>query len=162
LTDISFAIFDELVPTDQLKTLTLTDVIRYRKESEQYREEFLDHISVLQAKQASIGVNCDYVGTITKLIDFDIRPAARTFNNKLASIDKTLFCSVAKSAITGAGTYAIAQSLLHLFGDLSWRNLLYFAGPPAAIMANACIDYLRERDAAKRECSLSYILNLNQ
>jgi hypothetical protein len=45
LTDLSFAILDELVPAERLEQLRFIDVVKYRKESEEAREAFLEHLS---------------------------------------------------------------------------------------------------------------------
>ena len=57
LTDLMFAIFDQLVPTELLNKLDIRDVIRYRKASEKYREAFLEHVAVLHAKQDPFGTD---------------------------------------------------------------------------------------------------------
>jgi hypothetical protein len=73
---LSFAIFDELIPSERLEKLTIEDVIRYRKASEKEREAFLEHLAVLQAKQAAIGLEGDYAGAIDKVVTTEILPAA--------------------------------------------------------------------------------------
>jgi hypothetical protein len=157
VTDLSFAIFDELIPAARLEALSLKDAVRYRKASEKAREEFLEHLGVIQTKQASVGIDGDYRGTIDKLIDTEIRPAVRTFKNKLRSIDESLFGAIAKGVVGGAG----GSSVVTLFGDLSWQRILAVGGAAVAYVTNALIDaYLAER-AAKRECSISYILSLD-
>jgi len=90
LTDLSFAIFDELVPRETLQKLKIADAIRYRKESEKPREEFLEHLAAIQIRQAAIGLDGDYAGAIEKLINTDIKPAVRTFKNKLQTIDEAM------------------------------------------------------------------------
>ena len=40
--DLTFAIFDELIPAERLQKLTIPDIIHYRKKSEKAREAFLD------------------------------------------------------------------------------------------------------------------------
>jgi hypothetical protein len=156
-TDLTFAIFDELVSAEKLRTLRLIDVIRYRKASEKAREEFLEHLDVLQAKQAGIGMDGDYAGAINKLVDTEIKPAARTFKNKLQTIDDALFGAIAKGAIGAAG----GSSLVNLLGDLSWPKIIALAAPAAAYVTNAAIDAFLATRAARRECSLSYILSLD-
>ncbi len=158
LTDMSFAIFDELVPLDRLKELKLIDAIRYRKASEKAREEFLEHLSVIQSKQASIGLDGDYAGAIEKVVTSEIKPAVQTFKNKLQAIDASLFGAIAKGVIGAAG----GSSVVTLFGDLSWQKIIALAGASAAYVAQATIDAILAERAAKRECSVSYILSLDE
>ena len=158
LTDLSFAIFDEILSVDRLKRLKLVDAIRYRKESEKARDEFLEHINAIQSKQATIGVDGDYAGTIERLVAQEIRPAVQAFKNKLRTIDDSLFGAIAKGVVGAAG----GSSVVTLFGDLSWQRILALAGAGAAFVAQATIDAILAERAAKRECSLSYILSLDE
>ena len=45
LTDLSFAIFDELISPERLASLTFGDVIEYRKAAENARDAFLEHLA---------------------------------------------------------------------------------------------------------------------
>jgi hypothetical protein len=158
LTDLSFSIFDELVPVERLEEMTFNDVIGYRKASEKAREEFLEHLGVIQAKQASIGADGDYSGAINQIVKTEIIPAALGFKNKLQSISEALFGSLAKGAVGYAGS----SVGLSVFGDLSWEKLLGLAGVTGAYIAKAAIDALLAQRAAKRECSISYVLSLDK
>src|ERR1700722_14736051 len=62
VTDLSFAIFDELISNEIIEKLSMEDAVRYRKESQNAREEFLEHMAILQAKQTGIGIDGDYAG----------------------------------------------------------------------------------------------------
>ncbi len=158
LTDLSFAIFDELIPADRLKKLKLSDAIRYRKASEKAREEFLEHLSVIQRKQALIGIDGDYTGAIEKLVTDEIRPAVQTFRKKLKTIDESLFGAIAKGLIGFAGS----SSVVTLFGDLSWQKIIALGSVGAAYVAQATIDNILAERTARRECSVSYILSLDK
>jgi hypothetical protein len=158
ITDLSFAIFDELVPTENVKKLRMRDAVRYRKESDKPRQEFLEHLSVIQAEQAAIGLDGDYAGAIEKVITTEIKPAVQAFRNKLRAIDESLFGAVAKGVVGAAG----GSSALTLFGDLSWPKILALTGAGAAYVAKATIDAILAERAAKRECSISYILSLDE
>ena len=113
-------------------------------------------LRILQAKQ-SVLTNSDYKGTITKLVTTEFVPAARAFKNKLQTIDENLFGAVAKGAVSVIG----GQSLLQLFGGLPWPTLVPLAGTGATYVAQATINALLEARAAKRDCSISYILALD-
>jgi len=158
ITDLSFAIFDELISAERLRKLSLMDIIGYRKQSENAREAFLEHLTEIQAKQAAIGLDGDYAGEIAKLIDGEIKPAVRTFKSKLQAIDESLLGAAAKGAIGAIG----GSSVVTLFGDLSWPKVIALAGAAAAYMAQATIDAILAERAAKRECSISYILSLDE
>ncbi|WP_321475119.1 hypothetical protein [uncultured Paludibaculum sp.] len=158
ITDLSFAIFDELVPGQNLKRIRLADAIRYRKASEGARQEFLEHLSAIQTKQAAIGLDGNYTGAIEAIIVTEIRPAIQAFRNKLKTIDESLFGAVAKGIIGAAG----GSSALTLFGDLSWPKIIALTGAGAAYVAKATVDAILAARAAKRECSLSYILSLDE
>ncbi len=135
----------------------MKDVVDYRKASASAREAFLEHLTVLQAKQSSIGTDGDYAGAINKVITTEILPAARTFKNKLQAIDERLVGDVAKGVVGAAG----GSSLVQLFAGLSWPTLIPLAGVAAAYVAKATIDAILAERAAKRECSISYILSLD-
>ena len=157
MTDLSFAIFDELVAAPNLRKIGLKDAIRYRNVSENARQEFLEHLSEIQAKQAAIGLDGDYAGAIEKVITTEIKPAVQAFRNKLQTIDESLFGAVAKGIIGAAG----GSSALTLFGDLSWPKIIALTGAGAAYVAKTTIDAILAERAAKRECSISYILSLD-
>lgn len=157
LTDISFAIFDELVPTPVLAPMNLGEVIEYRKASTVAREEFLEHLNAIQAQQTAVGADGDYVGAIDKLITTEIRPAVTTFKNKLRAINEGLWASVAKGAVGALG----GGSFVSIFVDLSWSRILALSAAALAYVVQAQIDVIVAERAAKRECSMSYLLSLD-
>lgn len=157
MTDLSFAIFDELISTERLQKLNMGDVFTYRKESAAAREEFLEHLGAIQAKQSKIGLDGDYAGTIRQLVATEVMPAVTTFKKKMQTIDETLFGAIAKGAVGAVG----CSSALTLFSDLSWPKILNLAAVAAAYVAKAAIDAILAERAAKRECSISYILSLD-
>jgi hypothetical protein len=152
--DLTFAIFDELIPTERLEKLTIEDVVRYRKSSEKAREAFLEHLSVLQAKQASIGLDGDYAGAINSLVTTEIVPAARAFKNRLQTIADALFGAIAKGTVGGGAA-------IGFLGDLSLEKILMLASSAGVYLAKATIDAIVADRAARRECSISYILSLD-
>ena len=157
LTDLSFAIFDELISPDRLREIKPADAIRYRKASEKAREEFLEHLSVIQSRQAGIGLDGDYTAAIEKLIATEIRPAVQTFKNKLRTIDESLFGAVAKGVVGAVG----GSSVMTLFGDLSWQKIIALGVAGGAYLGKAAIDAFLADRAARRECSISYLLSLD-
>jgi hypothetical protein len=161
LTDLSFAIFDALISTERLRQLSLKDVIDYRKRAAVPREEFLQHLAVIQSKQRAIAADGDYAGAIKSLIDSEIRPAVSVFKNKMKTIDEALFGALAIEAIGAAAHYsATGSSGLNFYGDLSWLGIVALAGSAAGYAAiPTLVSVLAER-AAKRDCSISYILAL--
>ncbi|WP_433965884.1 hypothetical protein [Tunturiibacter gelidiferens] len=100
LTDLSFRVFDELIPSEVLMEMTIPEVISYRRDSTNAREEFLEHLSVLQAKQGAIKPDDDYNAAVSKIVTTEIVPAATTYRKKLEGIGETLFGSLAKGAWT--------------------------------------------------------------
>lgn len=158
VTDLSFAIFDELISTEKLRKLKIGEAIAYRKKSSAPREEFLEHLSALQAKQAKIGIDGDYAAAIRQLISTEIVPAVKTFKRKMQTIDEALFGSLAKGVVGAMG----GSTALTLFSDLSWPKLMGMAGAAAAYVATATIDSILAERAAKRECSISYVLSLDE
>jgi hypothetical protein len=157
VTDLSFAIFDELVSGERLEKMKMEDVIRYRRASEKTRNEFLEHLSIIQAKQPLVGDDGDYAVVIEKIVQTEIRPAAHAFKRKLHTIDETLFGSLTKGAVGGIG----GSVAINFFGDLSWQKVLALAGVAGAYAINAAIDAVVAQRAAKRECAISYILSLD-
>jgi hypothetical protein len=157
VTDLSFAIFDELIPAERLEKLGFPEVVRYRKESEKVREAFLEYLAVLQAKQADIELDGDYAGATEKLVRTEIVPAARKFKNELADIADSLFGKLAQGVVGFAGS----SSALQLFSDLSWEKLLALAAATAAYLTKAGIDGILADRKARRDCSISYILSLD-
>jgi hypothetical protein len=156
VTDLSFAIFDELIPTERLEKLGLPEVVRYRKESEKAREAFLEYLVFLQAKQAEIGIDGDYSGTIENLMTTEVIPAARKFGNDLTTIGDSLFGTLLKG---GAGMLG-GSGAFQLFGELSWIKLLGLAAGVAIYVTKAGIDGILADRKARRDCSISYILSL--
>jgi hypothetical protein len=113
---------------------------------------------VLQAKQARIGADGDSAGVIAELVTTEILPAARKFRNDLEKIGETLFGAMIKGAVGYLGT----SGAITLFGALSWGNLLALAAPIGTYVASAAIQNILAQRAARRECSISYILSLDQ
>lgn len=74
VSDLSFAIFDGLIPAERLEQLSFPEVVRYRKESEKAGEAFLEYLIVLQAKQSEIGIDADYAAAIKQLVTTEIMP----------------------------------------------------------------------------------------
>jgi hypothetical protein len=161
MTDLSFRVFDELIPSEILIKMSIPDVVRYRKDSSKAREEFLEHLSVLQAKQGAIQPGDDYNAAVSKIVMTEIVPAATTYRKKLEGIGETFLGSLAKGAWTAVGTMPVGAVGLTLFGALSWPHLIALAGPAAALVGNAAIDAVIASRSAARECAISYILSLD-
>jgi hypothetical protein len=119
-TDLSLAILDELVRPEILHGLKLDTVFAIRKDSEKAREAFLEHLVVLQAKMESIPDDGDYSIAIKKLIDVEIRPAKRKFQNQLTAVTDKIVGAIAVGAAGGlvSSSAAIAQILGGLPGLL--------------------------------------------
>jgi hypothetical protein len=162
-TDLSLAIFDELVPAESLEKLTFGEAIKYRKESDSAREAFLEHLLVLQTKLGQVPRDGDYTASITKVITTEVRPAAREFRDKLDSIYEKLFGKIAGAAVTAAGSavaWAGSSAAVQVLGDITWQKLLSLAVAASAYVAPKAIDSLVETRAVSRECALSYLLDL--
>lgn len=156
-TDLSFGILDELVPAEVLSTITIPDAIKYRKESESARDAFLEHLLTLQAKLGQVPADGDYATTIRKIIATEVRPAAREFGNKLDTIYEKLLGKMKSAAVVAAGSPAVVQ----IFGDITLEKLLALVAlPAAAFVAREGIQALDEIRAARRDCALSYLLDL--
>jgi hypothetical protein len=161
LTDLSFRVFDELIPSEVLMKMTFAEVVRYRKDSAKAREEFLEHLSVLQAKQGAIKPEDDYTAAVAKIVMTEIVPAAAAYRKKLEGIGETFLGSLVKGAWTAVGTVPVGAVGLTLFGALSWTHLVALAGPAAVQVGNAAIDAFIASRSAARECAISYILSLD-
>ena len=159
VTDLSFAIFDELVPAERLDALSFKDIVNYRKESEKAREAFLEYLAALQAKQGSIDKNGDYSGAIKKLIVTEIIPAATKFKNQIDEVYSKLFGSLATGTLVSLGGGSAA---LQILGDLSWPNLLHLAGLAGAAIGKAAIEAKQSVRGAHRDCAISYVLKLDK
>jgi hypothetical protein len=156
-TDMTFAVFDELMPLERLNKLSMADVLRYRKESTEAREHFLEHMAAIHAQMGKVEDSGDYQAAIEKILVTEIRPAARDFQNSLTKIDDGFVAAIAKGGFAALG----GSSLVQLFGDLSWPTILSLAGAGAAYVGKAAVDaYFAER-ATLRESSISYILSLD-
>jgi hypothetical protein len=162
-TDMSLAIFDELVPAESLEKLTLGEAVRYRKESGDAREAFLEHLLVLQTKLGQVSGDGDYSAAINKLITTEVRPAAREFRGKLDTIYEKLFGKVTGAAIAAVGSGIVwfgSSGALHVLGDVTWEKLLALPIAAAAYVAPKALDALVEARAVSRECAFSYLLDL--
>jgi hypothetical protein len=134
------------------------DSIRYRKESTASRDSFLEYLSTLAAKVNTLLAESDYHRSISALIETDVRPAAREYRNALSGIRDKVFGAVAKDILGVAG----ATGAIQIFGNLSWMDVLKMTGIGGAMLAKAAIDGIVEKRKAKRECALSYLLDLNK
>jgi hypothetical protein len=156
-TDLTFAIFDELMPLERLSALSMQDVMSYRKSSAGAREAFLDHMASLRAKASEVTDAGDYQGSIEKLLITEIRPAARDFQNALEKIDDGFKASMAKGGLGVLG----GSSLIQLFAAMSWATLLPLAMLGIAYVGKAAVDAYYADKAARRESSISYILSID-
>lgn len=147
--DLTVAALDEAVPAEQLETLTIPFAIEFRKKYEGERKEFLDHIASLQQKLASVEPGADYGARLENIVTSEIRPAIRNFRNKCRSIDE-------KTAIAISATAAL--TLITVFAGLGWVPV--FTG--LATIAKSALDAKADERAARRECSVSYILRINE
>jgi hypothetical protein len=162
-TDLSLAIFDELVPAESLEKLTFGEAIRYRKESDNAREAFLEHLLLLQTKLGQVSGDGDYAASISNIITTEVRPAAQEFRNKLDTIYEKLFGKIAGAAVAAAGsavTWAGSSAAVQVFGDITWQKLLSLAIAAGVFVAPKAVDALVEVRAVSRECALSYLLDL--
>jgi hypothetical protein len=157
LTDLTFAIFDELVSSDRLAGLSMEQVILYRTTSESAREAFLEYLTVLQSRLGSVGTDEGYADSVADLVRNEVMPAARKFTNQLQAIGEQLFGALAKGAMGAAGGAGGVQ----LLGDISLETLLALGAATAVYVGKAAIDAYIAQRAAKRECCLSYLLSLD-
>ncbi len=157
LTDITFAVIDELLPLERLNKLSMKDLLRYRKQSADSREHFLEHMAAIHTKLGEVDETGDYQAAINKIMVTEIRPAARDFQNSLAKIDDGFVAAIEKGGFAALG----GSSLVQLFGALSWTTILSLAAAGAAFVGSAALDaYFADR-AARRGSSVSYILSLD-
>jgi hypothetical protein len=157
-TELSLAVMDELVRPEILHGLSVGTAIEIRKGSEKAREAFLEHLVVLQAKLDAIPDDGDYSLAIKKLIDVEIRPAAREFQNKLAAVTDKIVGSL---AVGGVGTLVSSSATVaQIFGGLAWPALLTMAGATGIYLAKQAADAVLETRKARRDCAISYLLDL--
>lgn len=159
LTDLSFAILDEVLSGARLARLTLKDIINYRKAADAAREDFLEHLAALRVKQGSIARGDDYTGALRNIVVADIIPEAHKFKGKIEEVYERLFGSLAIGAITSLGA---GPAALQIFGDLSWPNILRLAGVTGAAIGTAAIRARCEIRTANRDCAISYLLGLDR
>jgi hypothetical protein len=157
VTDLTFAIFDELVPRAVLESMEFPQVIRYRHESRNAREEFLEYVAALSQKLRGMTPDADYSATIGRLVNTEVAPAAQSFRNKMQTISESLVGQMVKGLMTAGA----AASGVQILGDLSLTRVLALGAVTSAYVGRAAVDaYLAQR-AARRECSLSYVLSLD-
>ncbi|WP_175581862.1 hypothetical protein [Burkholderia singularis] len=157
LTDLSFEIFDALVDNSLLAKMEMKDVVRYRRESASAREAFLEYVSILQAKAASIGPDQTYSEVVDRLVLTEIMPAARQFSNKLQAVFENTLGALGKGVVGAIG----GAGVIELLGDLSLAKIISLGSVASAYVTKALIDaYISER-ATRRECSLNYILSID-
>jgi hypothetical protein len=164
-TDLSMAIFDELLPAQLLGKLKIGDAIKYRKESVSARDAFLEHLTVLHAKFGEVPPNSDYPTAINKIITTEILPAARAFRSKLDTICEKLFGNILEATVISAGSaiaWAGSQTTVQVLGDITWQKLLSLAVMGAAYVGSKAIGSYAEARAVSRESALSYLLDLEQ
>jgi len=154
--ELSFAIFDEVVPAEAIGALSFKEVVNYRKTSENEREAFLEHVLHLESQLRGIPIDEDYPSTVSRFVTEEVAPAAREYRNKMRKVYETLFGSVVKSVTTTAAGAGIVQ----VFADLSWANLLKIAAVGGAALVKHGVDAAIEARAVKRETALAYLINL--
>jgi len=160
VTDLTFSIFDELVPSGLLEKLDLGQIIRYRAASEHPREAFLEYVTSLQSRIGRIGPDANYADSVGKLVRDEILPASRAYGNKMRALGDQLFGTLAKGVIGAASTVSGIQVL----GDISLHTLLTIGSLSlaSAYIGNATVDAIVARRAVNRDGVLSYLLSLNR
>ena len=157
IADLGFAIFDELIYNESIEGMDIKKVVAYRKKSENAREEFLEYLASIQAKQASLLTHDNYLEGINKLIKAEITPAVKNFRKRLETIDEGFTSALLKGAIEGAAVF----SGVHIFTDIPWIQIVALAGASGRYVLKAAVDnYFAER-ALRRESSISYLLSLD-
>jgi hypothetical protein len=157
ISDLTFAVLDELMPPERLDTLTFADVLKYRKRSSDAREHFMEHMAALHSKSAEMNNEGDYRESIERIVTTEIRPAARDFQSALSKIDGDFKASLSKGVLGVVG----GASFIQILASMSWSHILPLAITGAAYVTQASIDAYFADEAAKRESSLSYILSLD-
>ena len=157
-TDLSLAMFDEVVPTELLENLEIPEIVKLRKESATAREGFLEHLSALQARIGNVPRDGDYALLIEKTLSTEVRPAAKEFRDKLRTIEERLFGKVAKTAVA----WALSPAVVQVFGDITWQKILGLAGGAVAVIAGEAIDAHIEKRAARRDSVISYLFDIEQ
>lgn len=158
ISDLSFAIFDELIPTESVEKLSIEQVVKYRRKSENHREAFLEHLLIIQEKQASISIDDNYEDIIKKIIMTEIIPAVNAYKKKLQTIDEGFYGSMMKGALGTLG----GSGTISIFADLSWEKILLLGLPVGAFILASAVDDILATRATKRECSISYLLSLDK
>lgn len=158
ISDFSFAIFDELISNEAIEKMDIVDVVRYRKKSEKAREEFLEYLASIQEKQANVPMGSDYNVEIKRLIKTEIMPAAISFRKKLQNIDDAFTKSFVKRALSSVG----GGTGVSIFTDLSWEKVISLAVAAGCIVLDSFVDKYYAERALMRECSISYVLSLDQ
>jgi hypothetical protein len=69
-----------------------------------------------------------------------------------------MFGKLATGVVTALGTSAVVE----VFVSLSWEKLLLLAGPAGAYLINTVIQSILAERGARRDCSISYILSLDE
>ncbi len=157
LTDLSFAVFDGLADTERLNKLSIAEVCQLRKRSNAPRDAFLEYLAALQVKQAAIGPGEDYEIAVRNIIETEVFPAARSYKERVANIMDEMYGTLAKGAIAAIGS----GSIVKLLGDLSLQNVVAAVGIGASVAGAAAVDAIVRNRAARRECVISYVLQLS-
>jgi hypothetical protein len=154
--ELSFAIFDEVVPAHVLESLSLKDVIRYRRSSQNEREAFLEYLVHLEGKLRTMPVDDGYSEALSRFVESEVMPGVRQYRNSLQKVYDKLFGSITQSILATAA----AGGTVQVFTDLSWASLLRIAALGSAAIAKFGIDAAVESRALKRESALAYLINI--
>ena len=147
--DLTIAALEEAFPPESLEALTIPMAIDIRKKYQGERAEFLECIAALQSKLGEVKTGRDYQDKLREVVISEVRPAINTFRNKIRTIDE--------KAANAIGTTA-ALTLVSVFAGLSWPAVLTAGLIP---IAKSVLDTRADERAARRECSMSYILRLD-
>lgn len=155
ISDLGFSIFDELIPNECIENMDVKKVVAYRKKSEKAREEFLEYLASIQT---NLLINENYLDGINKLIKKEIIPAVTTFRKKLETIDEGFTSALWRGVIEGTAV----SSGVSIFIDISWMQIIALAGTTSRYVLKAAVDNYFGKRALRRECSISYLLSLDE
>lgn len=157
ITDLSFAVLDEIVPNDVVSKLSIRDAVAHRKSEAASREAFLEQLGAIHAKMPNLDNPEAYERHLQNVIEGEVRPAARKYRNALSVADDRFKVKL------GQGLLGVAAGggLINLFSNVGWASFLPLAAAGSAYVGSAVLDALASVRAADRDHCISYLLALD-
>ena len=117
---LAIALFDEIVPNEELSKRTISEIVEYKKENLKSYERLQIKLGELASEIDNVGYDDNYYREIKKIIDKDVKPELLSIRDELSNSYEKSF---GRLTIRSAGV-VIPALTLSIIGGLGFGGVL--------------------------------------